>query len=89
MVLYLKRILALLKMLVILDFDKLFEVECDVCKVSIEVILYWEKRLIAYLRKKLSGAKLKWSTNDKDFFICLFKLLDIESHTLSIKSLYD
>lgn len=89
MVLYLKRILALLKMLVILDFDKLFEVECDVYKVSIEVILYCEKRLIAYLRKKLSGAKLKWSTNDKDFFICLFKLLDIESHTLSIKSLYD
>lgn len=72
MVLYLKRILALLKMLIILDFDKLFEVECDVCKVSIEVILYWEKRLIAYLRKKLSGAKLKWSTYDHDFFFYVY-----------------
>jgi hypothetical protein len=55
--------------LAFLDFNKLFEVECDAFSVRIDGVFSQEKRLMIFFSEKLSDTWLKWSTYDKELYV--------------------
>ena len=54
--------------LALLDFNKLFQVDCDASGTAIGVVLSHEGRSIAYFSEKLNDAKMKYSIYDQEFY---------------------
>jgi len=54
-------------LLSLLDFEKLFEVNCDVFRIGIEGVLSQDGRLIAYFSDNLSSSN--YSTYDLEFYV--------------------
>jgi hypothetical protein len=64
----LKRKITEQPILMLLDFQRTFQVKCDARGFEIGEVLSQEDRPIAYFNKKLNEAKVKYSTYDKDFY---------------------
>jgi hypothetical protein len=54
--------------LVLPDFSKTFQVRCDTIGFAIGAVLSQDDRPITYFSEKLSEAKIKYSTYDKEFY---------------------
>jgi hypothetical protein len=50
------------------DFNKMFELECDASGIGLDGVLLQEEKPVTYLSKKLSGARLNYSTYDKELY---------------------
>ena len=63
-----KRKITKKPVLVLLDFNKTFQVKCDASAEAIGGVLNQEDRPIAYFSEKLNEAKRKYSSYDKEFY---------------------
>ncbi|CAM8877881.1 unnamed protein product [Rhodiola kirilowii] len=80
----LKKRLTESPVLVLPDFNKTFEIECDASGIGIGGVLMQESKPIAYFSEKLSGAKLNYSVYDKELY-ALVRVLETWQHYLWIK----
>jgi hypothetical protein len=77
----LKKSLTEAPLLVLPDFTKTFEVECDASGIEIGGVLMQERKPIAYFSEKLGGAQLNYSVYDKELY-ALVRVLETWQHYL-------
>ena len=64
----LKKKLTSAPLLVLPNFDKTFEIECDASGLGIDAVLMQDGKPLIYLSKKLNETTLNYSTYDKELF---------------------
>jgi hypothetical protein len=69
------------RLLQLLDFNKLFELECNVSGIGLGAVFLQEGKPVAYFCEKLSSASLKYSTYDKELY-ALVRTLHTWQHYL-------
>ena len=77
----LKRRLTQAPLLVLPDFTKTFEIECDASNIGIGGVLMQNGRPVAYHSEKLDGARLNYPIYDKELF-ALVRVLQVWQHYL-------
>lgn len=77
----LKKQLVKAPLLILPDFNKTFEIECDASRIGIGGVLMQERKPIAYFREKLSPAQLNYYVYDKELY-ALVRVLETWQHYL-------
>jgi len=77
----LKKHLTEAYVLVLPDFTKTFEIECDASRIGIGGVLMQRGKPVAYFSEKLGGAQLNYSVYDKELY-ALVRVLEIWQHYL-------
>ena len=73
--------LCIAPLLVLQDFSKTFEIECDALRMGIGVVLMQERKPIVYFSEKLNGTTLKYLTYVKELY-ALVRALQTWQHYL-------
>ena len=77
----LKKRLTEAPVLVLPDFTKTFEVECDASRIGIGEVFMQQGKAIAYFSEKLGGAQLNYFVYDKELY-ALVRVLETWQHYL-------